>query len=284
MVVTVNERLKDLRSETKLKLEEFSSLLGLSKSTISDYEQDGNTVPFDYIIKVAKVCNVSTDYIAGLSETRNPTDIDVKKLHLSDKAIEKLCNPSFNPNVLSEMIETDEFSPFMRDMEIYINGYVEEGLGYYNIAMNSNRKKLEYQTNNDANSIISRELDLIRVSQDDYFTTLFGKDIIPIANRLKEKHKESSSTSNFKIEDEDISDLFVGFLDENGNIKKDKGTLAKGILVLIKKLMIRSNFSEIKANAFMDRIQPILSFLIHESPTIETNSRKRRNSKKSSEE
>ena len=169
-------------------------------------------------------------------------------------------------------------------MEIYINGYVEEGLGYYNIAMNSNRKKLEYQTNNDANSIISRELDLIRVSQDDYFTTLFGKDIIPIANRLKEKHKESSSTSNFKIEDEDISDLFVGFLDENGNIKKDKGTLAKGILVLIKKLMIRSNFSEIKANAFMDRIQPILSFLIHESPTIETNSRKRRNSKKSSEE
>ena len=30
MVVTVNERLKDLRSETKLKLEEFSSLLGLS--------------------------------------------------------------------------------------------------------------------------------------------------------------------------------------------------------------------------------------------------------------
>ena len=284
MVVTVNERLKDLRSETKLKLEEFSSLLGLSKSTISDYEQDGNTVPFDYIIKVAKVCNVSTDYIAGLSETRNPTDIDVKKLHLSDKAIEKLCNPSFNPNVLSEMIETDEFNPFMRDMEIYINGYVEEGLGYYNIAMNSNRKKLEYQTNNDANSIISRELDLIRVSQDDYFTTLFGKDIIPIANRLKEKHKESSSTSNFKIEDEDISDLFVGFLDENGNIKKDKGTLAKGILVLIKKLMIRSNFSEIKANAFMDRIQPILSFLIHESPTIETNSRKRRNSKKSSEE
>lgn len=284
MVVTVNERLKDLRSETKLKLEEFSSLLGLSKSTISDYEQDGNTVPFDYIIKVAKVCNVSTDYIAGLSETRNPTDIDVKKLHLSDKAIEKLCSPSFNPNVLSEMIETDEFNPFMRDMEIYINGYVEEGLGYYNIAMNSNRKKLEYQTNNDANSIISRELDLIRVSQDDYFTTLFGKDIIPIANRLKEKHKESSSTSNFKIEDEDISDLFVGFLDENGNIKKDKGTLAKGILVLIKKLMIRSNFSEIKANAFMDRIQPILSFLIHESPTIETNSRKRRNSKKSSEE
>ena len=205
-------------------------------------------------------------------------------MHLSDKAIEKLCNPSFNPNVLSEMIETDEFNPFMRDMEIYINGYVEEGLGYYNIAMNSNRKKLEYQTNNDANSIISRELDLIWVSQDDYFTTLFGKDIIPIANRLKEKHKESSSTSNFKIEDEDISDLFVGFLDENGNIKKDKGTLAKGILVLIKKLMIRSNFSEIKANGFMDRIQPILSFLIHESPTIETNSRKRRNSKKSSEE
>lgn len=282
MVVTVNERLKDLRSETKLKLGEFSSLLGLSKSTISDYEQDGNTVPFDYIIKVAKVCNVSTDYIAGLSETRNPTDIDVKKLHLSDKAIEKLCNPSFNPNVLSEMIETDEFNPFMRDMEIYINGYVEEGLGYYNIAMNSNRKKLEYQTNNDANSIISRELDLIRVSQDDYFTTLFGKDIIPIANRLKEKHKESSSTSNFKIEDEDISDLFVGFLDENGNIKKDKGTLAKGILVLIKKLMIRSNFSEIKANAFMDRIQPILSFLIHESPTIETNSRKRRNNQENS--
>ena len=282
MVVTVNERLKDLRSETNLKLVEFSSLLGLSKSTISDYEQDGNAVPFDYIIKVAKVCNVSTDYIAGLSETRNPTDIDVKKLHLSDKAIEKLCNPSFNPNVLSEMIETDEFNPFMRDMEIYINGYVEEGLGYYNIAMNSNRKKLEYQTNNDANSIVSRELDLIRVSQDDYFTTLFGKDIIPIANRLKEKHKESSSTSNFKIEDEDISDLFVGFLDENGNIKKDKGTLAKGILVLIKKLMIRSNFSEIKANAFMDRIQPILSFLIHESPTIETNSRKRRNNQENS--
>ena len=84
------------------------------------------------------------------------------------------------------------------------------------------------------------------------------------------------------IEDEDISDLFASFLDENGNIKKDKGTLSKSILVLIKKLMIRSNYSENKANAFMDKIQPIFSFLVHESPTIEPNSRKRRNNQENS--
>ncbi len=58
-VVTVNERMKDLRTETKLKQGEFGSLFGLSKSTISDYEQDGNTLP---IIAKTKLMLLWTKY------------------------------------------------------------------------------------------------------------------------------------------------------------------------------------------------------------------------------
>lgn len=281
MVVTVNERLKDLRSETGLGTEEYGDRIGLSQSTYSGYEQDGNTIPIDAIVRIAQLHNVSTDYILGLSETRNPIDLDIRKLHLGERAIEKLSKPSFNPIILSEMIETDEFDEFMRDMEIYIDGYFEQGIGNYNIAMNSSRKQLEYQMEKDVNAIVSSDLNRIRVSQDDYFTTLFGKDLIPIANKLKEKHKNSFSTSNFKIEDEDISDLFSGFLDDNGNIKKDRATMARGILVLIEKLLRRANYSEKRIKSIIDRLSPVINFLAHESPTIEHNSRKRRNNSNS---
>lgn len=38
--ITLQERLKDLRVERKLKLEELSALTGISKSALGNYEND----------------------------------------------------------------------------------------------------------------------------------------------------------------------------------------------------------------------------------------------------
>lgn len=276
MVVTINERLKDLRSETDLSIEEYSAQIGLSKSTYDGYEQDGKSVPADVVVKIAKLHNVSTDYIVGLSETRNPIYLDIRNLHLSERAIEKLTNPSYNPLVLSEMIETEEFDSLMCDLEIYINGYVEEGLGQYNAQMNFQRMRMmnKLALKDDSSK---KELEMIRVTQDDYYVPLFGKDVIPIANKLKEKHKDSSSTSNYKLTDEDLSDLVDSFYDENGNIRKDKSVLAEGIISLIEKLLKRSDFTTNKSQRILSRLRTIIHLFVYNSPTIEPDYIKRRN-------
>lgn len=68
--VTINERIKDIRTESKMNLQEFGELLGLPSSTCSDYEKDFAVVPSDIIIKICEKCNVSSDYLLGITNTR----------------------------------------------------------------------------------------------------------------------------------------------------------------------------------------------------------------------
>lgn len=66
-------RLRDLREDMDLTQDELVKRLGMHKTTYTNYEQGKREPPFELIIKLAKFYNVSTDYIAGL------TDVPSKK-------------------------------------------------------------------------------------------------------------------------------------------------------------------------------------------------------------
>ena len=52
---------------------QLAELIGVSQQEISRYERGEVKAPINYIKDVAEVCNVSVDYILGLS--RNTTDL-----------------------------------------------------------------------------------------------------------------------------------------------------------------------------------------------------------------
>ena len=63
-------RLRDLREDMDLTQDELVKILNMHKTTYTNYEQGKREPPFDLIIKLAKLYNVSIDYITGLTNIK----------------------------------------------------------------------------------------------------------------------------------------------------------------------------------------------------------------------
>lgn len=81
-MATIQERIKELRTENGYTQEELAKLLGLnSKSNIANYENGANS-PSDKIkLKMCKLFNCSMDYLMGLTSYENPKEELEKKLY-----------------------------------------------------------------------------------------------------------------------------------------------------------------------------------------------------------
>ena len=97
--LTIQERLKDLRVERGLTLEQLSAETGISKSALGKYEADDfkDISPFS-MVELAKFYGVSTDYLLGLTEQKNHPNTELDALHLGDDAIEVLRTCSYLAN------------------------------------------------------------------------------------------------------------------------------------------------------------------------------------------
>ena len=64
--------LKLLREEKKIRQDELADILSLSPSAIGMYERNEREPNNETILKLAEYFNVSTDYLLGKSDKRNP--------------------------------------------------------------------------------------------------------------------------------------------------------------------------------------------------------------------
>ena len=64
-----SERLKDLRIDAGMTSDQLAKRIGVTKSTISFWENCVNEPKASYIVAVAKVFSVSSDYLLGLKDT-----------------------------------------------------------------------------------------------------------------------------------------------------------------------------------------------------------------------
>ena len=61
-------RLRDLREDHELTQDQLVKILNMHKTTYTNYEQGKREIPFELVIRLAKLYNVSIDYIAGLKK------------------------------------------------------------------------------------------------------------------------------------------------------------------------------------------------------------------------
>lgn len=66
------ERIRALREDDDKTQAEIAKLLKVGQRTYCDYELGKTRIPVDSLILLAKLYNVSMDYICGLSDIRNP--------------------------------------------------------------------------------------------------------------------------------------------------------------------------------------------------------------------
>lgn len=82
-MVDFGNTLKILRLQNKFTQAELAKKLGLTKSVISAYENGLRLPSYDVLIHIARIFNVSTDYLLGLEHKREvdlsgltPSEID----------------------------------------------------------------------------------------------------------------------------------------------------------------------------------------------------------------
>ena len=115
---TFAKRLKSLREEHKLSQTELANALGISRGSLSFYENAERTADIEMLYKVSEYFGVTLDYLIGKSDNRTKENAVIgEDLGLSDKAIEilRLYNEHFHGAVLiptiNLLIEQEEPSP-----------------------------------------------------------------------------------------------------------------------------------------------------------------------------
>ena len=78
--MTLNENIRHLRTTRNLSQVDLAKALGVTKQSISNWENDNIQPSIDMLIRLAHFFSVSTDYLLGLNqrkyiETSNLTDL-----------------------------------------------------------------------------------------------------------------------------------------------------------------------------------------------------------------
>ena len=155
--LTLGERLKDLRVEWDLKLEALAEQTGLSKSALSKYESDDVTDLSIYAVTtLAEFYGVTTDYLLGVTENKKRSDAVLSDLHLSDGAVDVLRNGRFNHRLLCEILEHPDFSRWMTDLEICVDGLVSDRIRDMNAMVEATRQELEKRYHADTEDLTMR--------------------------------------------------------------------------------------------------------------------------------
>ena len=195
--LTIQERLKDLRVERGLTLEQLSAETGISKSAPGKYEADDfkDISPFS-MVELAKFYGVSTDYLLGLTEQKNHPNTELDALHLGDDAIEVLRTGKFNHRLLSELICHKDFQRFMLDAEIYVDRIADMRVNDMNAVLEAVRQMALMKNGGDENDLYLRTLEVAQIREDEYFGSLIADDLKGILRDIRNEHRPDTMTAD----------------------------------------------------------------------------------------
>jgi len=195
--LTIGERLKDLRVERKLTLEQLSAEVGISKSALGKYESDnGKDISPYSILLLADYYGVSCDYLMGRTETKNHPNTALHELHLSDASIDVLRTGKFNHRLLSELICHKDFQRFMLDAEIYVDRIADMRVNDMNAVLEAVRQMALMKNSGEENDLHLRTLEVAQIREDEYFGSLIADDLKGILRDIRSEHRPDTMTAD----------------------------------------------------------------------------------------
>ena len=195
--LTIGERLKDLRVERKLTLEQLAAEVGISKSALGKYESDnGKDISPYSILLLADYYGVSCDYLMGRTETKNHPNTALHELHLSDASIDVLRTGKFNHRLLSELICHKDFQRFMLDAEIYVDRIADMRVNDMNAVLEAVRQMALIKNGGEENDLHLRTLEVAQIREDEYFGSLIADDLKGILRDIRSEHRPDTMTAD----------------------------------------------------------------------------------------
>ena len=147
----IGKRIQDLREMKFWTKRELAAKLGISESQLSRIESGKTaTVSSDILTGLAKEFDVSSDYILGLSPSKDNGHI-LSELRLSEAACEKLIRREIDGETLSRLIEQDSFGNVIKLAKAYFTDIYAEGVSYRNEILDSSISFLRDHADETAN-------------------------------------------------------------------------------------------------------------------------------------
>ena len=191
MELSIQERLKDLRVERGLTLEQLAEQTHLSKSALGSYEaEDFKDISHHALIQLAKVYEVTVDYLLGRSKTKNHPNADLADLRLNDDMIELLKSGRVDNSLLCELAAHPDFPRLMADLEIYVNGTAVKQVQSTNAIVDIMSATIMKQHNPGLSDPQLRQLVAAHIDDDSFCRYVIQQDINGIALDLREAHKD----------------------------------------------------------------------------------------------
>ena len=233
MELSIQERLKDLRVERGLTLEQLADQTHLSKSALGSYEaEDFKDISHYALIKLAKFYGVTADYLLGLSQTRNHPNADLADLRLSDDMIELLKSGLVDNSLLYELAVHPDFPRLMADLEIYVNGIAGKQVQSANAIVDTVSATIMKQHNPGLTDPQLRQLIAAHLDEDEFCRYVIQRDINGIALDLWEAHKEDF----FSVPEDNLLEDFLQTIEETS--KEDSDPEQAALVFICKRLKL----------------------------------------------
>ena len=179
---TIQERLKDLRLNKGLKLEELAEQTGISKSALGSYEKDDyKEINHGNLILLADFYGVSLDYLFCRTENRAEINTPLRELHLSDEMV--------------ALLKSGRINKFLADIEIYVDGIATMQIQNLNALVDTVRHEIieRYRPGEDDPHL--KVLQAAHISDDEYFSQMVRDDLNLIIRDIREAHKKDSESA-----------------------------------------------------------------------------------------
>ena len=126
---TRRQRIQDLIKSRKMTQAELAGMIGLSESALSRYLQGKTELLGDgYIIRIAKIFQVSTDFLLGETDIPDRKNYDIEELGLTAKSAKLLYTGKIDSQTLNLLIEDPRFPKLLNMLSRYQKETVKQGI------------------------------------------------------------------------------------------------------------------------------------------------------------
>lgn len=196
VALTIQEKLKDLRVERGLTLEQLEKQTGISRSALGQYENDEyKDISHTSIVMLAKFYGVSADYLLGLTENKNQSNTDLQDLHLTDDMIALLKKREINTRLLCELAAHKDFVKLLADIEIYVDGIAAMQIQSLNSTADLARAEIMERYRPGEHDRTLMALEAAHINEDLYFCQRVYEDMCGILRDIKAAHTKDSTSA-----------------------------------------------------------------------------------------
>ena len=129
----VRRRIIDVMKNSKMTQRELALRIGVSESTISRFLSGKiEKLSEESVVRIARVFNVSTDFILGTTVIPDRKNYDISELSLSVEAVKNLYTGKVNNDVVNRLLENPRFATLTYMIAQYLDDTLAGGYAAQN--------------------------------------------------------------------------------------------------------------------------------------------------------